>query len=299
MRVRPKVYFTKIITPQKLIEMFEILKKPLKGKVAVKVHSGEKGNQNFLRPEFLKPIVDHVKGTIVECNCAYPGARNTTEKHIQLMKEHGWSEHFKVDILDSEADITLDIPDGLLIKKNFIGKNTLNYDSCLLISHFKGHGMGGFGGALKQLSIGFGSSAGKSYQHSAGKTANQSVVWSNTCTDKEFKEAMADAALSIVRFFRGNMAFINMMVNISLDCDCDGKAKKPIMKDIGILSSTDPVALDKACLDLIYNSDDPGKKELIERIESKLGPHIIESSVQLGVGSDDYELVNVDNISDK
>ena len=293
MQVKPKVYFTKTITPQKIIDMFEILKKPLKGKVAVKVHSGEQGNQNFLRPEFLKPIVEHVKGTIVECNTAYPGARNTTEKHIKLMREHGWSEIFKVDILDAEADITLEIPEGKLIKKNFVGKNINKYDSCLVISHFKGHQMGGFGGALKQLSIGFGSTAGKSYQHSAGKTANQNVLWSNTCTDKEFKETMADAAYSVVKYFRGNMAFINMMVNISIDCDCDGKAKKPCMKDIGILSSTDPVALDKACLDLIYNSDDPGKKELIERIESKLGPHIIESSVLLGTGSDDYELINV------
>ena len=187
MKVRPKVYFTKTITPQKIIDMFEILKKPLKGKVAVKVHSGEQGNQNFLRPEFLKPIVEHVKGTIVECNTAYPGARNTTEKHNKLMREHGWSEIFKVDILDAEADITLEIPEGKLIKKNFVGKNMNKYDSCLVISHFKGHQMGGFGGALKQLSIGFGSSAGKSYQHSAGKTANQNVVWSNVCTDKEFK----------------------------------------------------------------------------------------------------------------
>ena len=255
MKVKPKVYFTKTITPQKIIDMYEILKKPLKGKVAVKVHSGEQGNQNFLKPEFLKPIVEHVKGTIVEGNTAYPGARNTTEKHLKLMREHGWS--------------------------------------CLVISHFKGHQMGGFGGALKQLSIGFGSSAGKSYQHSAGKTTNQNIVWSNVCTDKEFKEAMADAAYSIVKYFKGNMAFINMMVNISIDCDCDGNAKKPCMKDIGILSSTDPVALDKACLDLIYNSDDPGKKELIERIESKLGPHIIESSVLLGTGSSDYELITV------
>ena len=293
MKVKPKVYFTKTINSQKIIDMFEILKKPLKGKVAVKVHSGEQGNQNFLKPEFLKPIVEHVKGTVVECNTAYPGARNTTKKHVKLMKEHGWSEVFNVDILDATDDITLEIPDGLLIKKNFIGKNTGKYDSCLVISHFKGHQMGGFGGALKQLSIGFGSTAGKSYQHSAGKTANQYAVWNNICTDKEFKEAMADAAYSVVRYFRGNMAFINLMVNISIDCDCNGKAAKPCMKDIGILSSTDPVALDKACLDLIYNSDDPGKKELIERIESKLGPHIIECSVKLGTGSSDYELITV------
>ena len=293
MKQKPKVYFTKTITPQKLIDMFEILKKPLKGKVGVKVHSGEKGNQNFLRPEFLKPIVEHVKGTIIEGNTAYPGARNTTEKHIKLMREHGWSEIFKVDILDSEADITLDIPEGLLIKKNFVGKNIIKYDSCLVISHFKGHQMGGYGGALKQLSIGFGSSAGKSYQHSAGKTANQNVVWSNICTDKEFKEVMADAAYSVVKYFRGNMAFINLMVNISIDCDCDGNAKKPCMKDIGILSSTDPVALDKACLDLIYNSKDKGKEKLIERIESKLGPYIIECSEKLGTGNSNYELIYV------
>ena len=293
MKVKPKVYFTKTITPQKIIDMYEILKKPLKGKVAVKVHSGEQGNQNFLKPEFLKPIVEHVKGTIVEGNTAYPGARNTTEKHLKLMREHGWSEIFKVDILDSEADITLEIPEGKLITKNFVGRNIIRYDSCLVISHFKGHQMGGFGGALKQLSIGFGSSAGKSYQHSAGKTTNQNIVWSNVCTDKEFKEAMADAAYSIVKYFKGNMAFINMMVNISIDCDCDGNAKKPCMKDIGILSSTDPVALDKACIDLIYNSDDPGKKPLIERIEQKLGTHIIECSVQLGTGKSDYELITV------
>jgi len=293
MQVKPKVYFSKTVTPQKIIDMFEILKKPLKGKVAVKVHSGEKGNQNFLKPEFLKPIVEHVKGTVVECNTAYPGARNTIEKHKKLIREHGWSELFKVDILDETSDITLDIPEGLIIKKNYIGKNTVRYDSCLVISHFKGHQMGGFGGALKQLSIGFGSTAGKSYQHSAGKTANQYVVWSNLCTDREFKEAMADAAYSVVKYFKRNMAFINLMVNISIDCDCDGNAKPPCMKDIGILSSTDPVALDKACLDLIYNSDDPGKKELIERIEKKLGPHIIESSVKLGTGSKDYELITV------
>ena len=291
---KAKVYFTKTISSQKIVEMFKVLNKPLQGKVAVKVHSGEKGNQNYLHPEFLREMVDYVQGTIVECNTAYGGARNSTEKHKELMKEHEWTKYFKVDILDAEGpDITLQIPNGILIKENYIGKNIANYDSCLVISHFKGHVMGGYGGALKQLSIGFGSTRGKAYQHSGGKTDDQSKCWDIACSDKEFKESMADAASSIVEYFKGNMAFINLMVNISPDCDCDSSARPPVMKDIGILSSLDPVALDKACLDLIYNSDDEGKSILIERIESKLGPHIIESAVQLGFGTDEYELIYV------
>lgn len=291
---KPKVYFTKEITPEKLVEMYKILNKPLKGKVGIKVHSGEKGNQNYLRPDFFKPIVEHLNGTIIECNTAYPGARNYTDKHKALMDEHEWTKYFKVDILDAEGpDITLEIPNGIAIKKNYIGKNTKNYDSALVVAHFKGHAFGGHGGALKQLSIGFGSSRGKTYQHTAGVTDDQNKFFQNICGDKVFKETMADAANSVVNFFKGNMAFINVMKNISIDCDCDGNAKKPCMKDIGILSSTDPVALDKACIDLIYNSDDPGKKQLIERIEQKLGTHIIECSVQLGTGKSDYELITV------
>jgi len=291
---KSKVYFTKVVNPQKIIEMYEVLKKRLPGKVAVKVHSGEKGNQNFLKPLFLKQIVDYVHGTVVECNTAYEGARNSTEKHKNLIKDHEWTKYFNVDILDSVGpDITLEIPNGILIKRNYIGKNIKNYDSCLVISHFKGHQMGGFGGALKQLSIGMASTAGKAYQHSAGRTDDQKECWNPPCSDKEFKEAMADAAYSVVKYFNGKMAFINIMANISIDCDCDGNAQPPCMKDIGILSSTDPVALDKACLDLIYNSKDKGKEKLIERIESKLGPHIIECSEQLGTGSSNYELIYV------
>ena len=291
---KPKVYFTKTITPEKLIDMYKILNKPLQGKVGVKVHSGEKGNQNFLRPEFLKPIVDYVKGTIVECNTAYPGARNYTDKHKALMEEHEWTKYFNVDILDAEGpDITLKIPNGIVLKENYIGKNTKNYDSILVVSHFKGHISGGYGGALKQLSIGFGSTRGKTYQHTAGVTDDQTQFSQNRCSPKTFKETMADAASSVVEFFKGNMAFINVMKNISVDCDCNKNAQKPCMKDIGILSSTDPVALDKACLDLIYNSNDPGKEELIKRIEEKFGPHIIECSVQLGIGKSDYELITV------
>ncbi len=291
---KSKVYFTKVVNPQKIIEMYEVLKKRLPGKVAVKVHSGEKGNQNFLKPLFLKQIVDYVHGTVVECNTAYEGARNSTEKHKSLIKDHEWTKYFNVDILDSVGpDITLEIPNGILIKRNYIGKNIKNYDSCLVISHFKGHQMGGFGGALKQLSIGMASTAGKAYQHSAGRTDDQKECWNPPCSDKEFKEAMADAAYSVVKYFNGKMAFINIMANISIDCDCDGNAQPPCMKDIGILSSTDPVALDKACLDLIYNSKDKGKEKLIERIESKLGPHIIECSEQLGTGTSKYELIYV------
>ena len=293
-KTKEKVYFTKEITPEKVVEMYKILNKPLKGKVAVKVHSGEKGNQNYLHPEFLRTMIDYIGGTMVECNTAYGGARNTTEKHRELMKEHEWTKYFKVDIMDAEGpDLTLKIPNGILIKENYVGKNIQNYDSCLVISHFKGHVMGGYGGALKQLSIGFGSSRGKAYQHSGGKTDDQGECWNMTCSDKEFKEAMADAASSVVEFFKGNMAFINLMVNISPDCDCDGNARPPAMKDIGILSSTDPVALDRACLDLIYNSDDEGKAVLIERIEKLLGPHVIEAAEQLGIGSSEYELIQV------
>ena len=292
MSERPKVFFTKNITPENIVEIFKKLEKPLEGKVGIKIHSGEKGNQNFLKPEFFKPIYEHLKGTIIECNAAYPGERNSTEKHRALMEEHGWTKYFNVDIMDAEEpDIKLDIPNGIAIKKNYIGKNAKNYDSVLVISHFEGHAMGGYGGALKQLSIGFGSIKGKSYQHSAGVTGDQNRCWQNLCSDKLFKECMADAASSVVNFYKGNMAFINVMKNISIDCDCDGKASEPCMEDIGILASVDPVALDKACLDKIYNSEDPGKKKLIQRIEDLYGNHIIEAAVQLHIGNNEYDLV--------
>ena len=295
---KPKVYFTKEISSEKLIELYKKLDIKLQGNIAVEVHSGEKGNQNFLRPEFMKPLVDYLDGTIVETNTSGPeyiSERNTNEKHKKLLEEHGWTKVFKkVEILDAEQpDEEIDIPNGIMLKKNYIGSKTKNYDGFLVLAHFKGHVMGGYGGALKQLSIGFGSSRGKAYQHSGGKTDDQGECWSKTCSDKEFKEAMADAASSVVEYFKGNMAFINLMVNISPDCDCDGNARPPAMKDIGILSSTDPVALDRACLDLIYNSDDEGKAVLIERIEKLLGPHVIEAAEQLGIGSSEYELIQV------
>ena len=287
------VYFIKDITPENVVKIYEKLGKELIGKVAVKVHSGEKGNQNYLHPEFMRPIVEHVHGTIVECNTAYEGARNTTEKHQQLIKDHGWTDYFPVDIMDAEADTTLEIPNGKIIKQNFVGQNLNNYDSMLVLSHFKGHPMGGYGGALKQLSIGVASSAGKAWIHSAGKTKDQNELWSNVAEQDQFLEAMADAASSVVAHFNGNMAFINIMCNMSVDCDCCAVAEDPCMKDIGILASLDPIAIDRACVDLVKNSDDPGRGHLLERITSRHGEHTIEAAATLGFGSTDYELIEL------
>ena len=287
------VYFIKDITPENVVKIYEKLGKELTGKVAVKVHSGEKGNQNYLHPEFMRPIVEHVHGTIVECNTTYEGARNTTEKHQQLIKDHGWTDYFPVDIMDAEADTTLEIPNGKIIKQNFVGQNLNNYDSMLVLSHFKGHPMGGYGGALKQLSIGVASSAGKAWIHSAGKTKDQNELWSNVAEQDQFLEAMADAASSVVAHFNGNMAFINIMRNMSVDCDCCAVAEDPCMKDIGILASLDPIAIDRACIDLVKNSDDPGRDHLLERITSRHGEHTIEAAATLGFGSTDYELIEL------
>lgn len=291
---KAKVYFTDVITPTSVVEMYKVLNKELKGKVAVKVHSGEKGNQNYLHPEFLKAVIDEVGGTVVECNTAYPGARDTTEKHQQLMHDHEWSKYFNVDILDAEGpDLELAIPNGTKIKKNYLGKNIKNYDSMLVISHFKGHPMGGYGGALKQLSIGCASSYGKRYIHCVGKD-NGTYDDMFKVNQDEFLESMADAASSVVDYFQGNILYINIMCNMSVDCDCCATAKDPCMKDIGILSSTDPIALDQACIDLVYNSTDPGKSHLIERIESRNGTHTIEVANNLGFGTKEYELIKLD-----
>ena len=287
------VYFIKDITPENVVKIYEKLGKELTGKVAVKVHSGEKGNQNYLHPEFMRPIVEHVHGTIVECNTAYEGARNTTEKHQQLIKDHGWTNYFPVDIMDAEADTTLEIPNGKIIKQNFVGQNLNNYDSMLVLSHFKGHPMGGYGGALKQLSIGVASSAGKAWIHTAGQTKDQKELWSHVAEQDQFLEAMADAASSVVAHFNGNMAFINIMCNMSVDCDCCAVAEDPCMKDIGILASLDPIAIDRACIDLVKNSDDPGRDHLLERITSRHGEHTIEAAATLGFGSTDYELIEL------
>ena len=300
MKEKSKVYFTKEISPEKLVEMFKKLDVKLEGNIGIKVHSGEKGNKNFIKPEFFKPIVDYLDGTIIETNTSGGDnplfARTTTERHLKLLEEHGWTKTFKkVEILDREPpDEEIEIENPLQIKKNYIGKNTKKFDSILVLSHFKGHALGGYGGALKQLSIGFASSIGKTYIHSAGKNMDPNKLLSNFCEDKIFKECMADAASTIVKRYKGKMAFINCMVNISIDCDCDGNAKPPCMKDIGILSSIDPVALDQACLDLIYGSDQEGKVQLINRIESKVGLHIIDCAVKHGMGRKEYELIKVD-----
>lgn len=282
-----KVYFLSEITPENVVKIYEALNVSLPGKVAVKLHSGEEGNQNYLRPEFVKPMIERLNGTVVECNTAYDGERNTTQKHKALMKSHGWSEHFDVDILDSEPpDMQLAVPNGKQIKTDYVGKHIANYDSVLALSHFKGHPMGGYGGALKQLSIGFASSYGKAYIHGAG---NPDAMWSTE--QDRFLEAMADAAWAVAEHFKNKIAYINVMCNLSVDCDCCAVAEDPCMKDIGILAGTDPVAVDQACIDLIYKSDDPGKAHFIERVESRHGIHTIEAAEALGMGNRTYQLI--------
>jgi len=284
------VYFSRTITPEKILELYQKLGKTLTGNIAIKVHSGEPGNQNFLRPDFWKPIVDHVGGTIVECNTAYDGGRNTTERHMASIKKHGWLDYFPVDLLDAEgSDLQWEIPDGKKIKKNFVGKDIANYNGTLVLSHFKGHPMGGFGGALKQLSIGFASSYGKGYIHGIGDPAH---FWDRD--QDSFLEAMADAASSVVKYFGGNAVYVNVMKNMSVDCDCCATAEDPCIADIGVLISADPVAIDQACLDLVYACTDPGKPHLLERIESRHGVHTIECAAALGIGSREYELIEVE-----
>jgi len=286
---KAKVYFSKTITPGEVLKLYKLLNKELKGKVAIKVHSGEKGNQNFLRPDFWKEVINFVGGTVTECNTAYAGERNTSEKHFKLIEYHGWNKYFDVDLLDAEGpDKVLNIPDGKVIKKNYVGKNIENYDSMLVLSHFKGHPMGGYGGALKQLSIGCASAFGKAYIHGAGEPKK---IW--TADHDAFLESMADAALSVVEFFKGNIVYVNVMKNMSVDCDCCAVAEDPCIADIGILVSTDPIAIDQACIDLVYACSDEGKPHLIERIESRNGVHTIEAAAALGYGTREYDLVEV------
>ncbi len=287
--MKSKVYFSSTITAEKVLELYQLLGKELPGKVAVKVHSGEPGNQNFLRPEFWKAVIDHVNGTVVECNTAYEGARNTTERHVATFKKHGWSEYFAVDLLDAAGpDLVLPIPNGKVIQKNYVGKDLQNYDSMLVLSHFKGHPMGGYGGALKQLSIGVASSYGKAYIHGAGVPED---LW--VADHDSFLRSMADAASSVTAYFKGSVVYVNVMKNMSVDCDCCAVAEDPCMADIGILVSDDPVAIDQACLDLVYASKDPGRDHLIERIESRKGALTVEAAAELGIGSREYELITV------
>ncbi len=287
--MRATVYFSRTITPEKVLELYKLVGKELPGNVAIKLHSGEKGNQNFLKPEFWKPVIDHVGGTVVECNTAYDGERNTTQKHRRLIADHGWSKYYKVDLLDAEGpDLELAIPGGKVIQKNYVGKDIAAYDSMLVLSHFKGHPMGGYGGALKQLSIGVASSYGKAYIHGAGVPEH---IW--TADHDSFLESMADAAGCVVEYFKGNLVYVNVMKNMSVDCDCCAVAEDPCIADIGILASTDPIAIDQACIDLVNASDDPGRNHLLERINSRNGVHTIEAAAALGYGSREYTLVEV------
>ena len=289
--MKSKVYFSSTITPEKILELYKAVGKELPGKIGIKVHSGETGNQNFLRPEFWKSLIDYVGGTVVECNTAYEGTRNTTEKHKKTIQEHGWDSYFPVDIMDSEGpDMVLSIENGKRITKNYVGRHLADYDSLLVLSHFKGHPMGGYGGALKQLSIGVASSFGKAYIHGAGVPEE---IW--TADHDSFLEAMADAAASVVSYFKGNAVYINVMKNMSVDCDCCAVAEDPCMKDIGILASLDPIAIDQACIDLVYAAtDDPGQAHLLKRIESRNGVHTIEASAEMNFGSREYELIKID-----
>ena len=293
--MKPTVFFSREITPEKVLELYRALGRELPGRVAVKVHSGEEGNQNFLPPELWKDVVKAVNGTVVECNTAYEGSRNYTEQHRRLLRKHGWSAAFDVDILDAEGpDLELPIPNGTVLKKDIVGRDIENYDSMLVLSHFKGHPMGGYGGALKQLSIGCASTAGKAWIHSGGTTADQTECWDNLPPQDVFLAAMADAASAVAERFHGSMAFVNVMKNLSVDCDCCAVAEDPCMKDVGILASLDPVAVDQACIDLVYAAaDDPGRQHFIERVESRHGIRTIECAAALGVGSREYKLVEL------
>ena len=292
---KSRVYYTREVTPEKVVEMFKLLNKELIGNVATKVHSGEEGNQNYLKPEFWKPIIEYVNGTVVECNTAYPGERNTTEKHLKTIEKHGWNKYFKVDLMDEEGpDFELEVENGKHLKVDLLGKDITKYNSMLVLSHFKGHPMGGYGGALKQLSIGCASSAGKALIHSAGTNTDQYTLWNNLPEQDAFLESMAEAASAVVKYFKGNMAFINIMANMSVDCDCVHEAEDPCMKDMGILVSLDPVAIDRACLDIVINSDDPGKEHFLERVRTRNGEHTIDVAEELGVGSKEYDLIEID-----
>ncbi len=286
--MKANVYFCKDVSPEAVLKLYKLLGKELTGNLAIKVHSGEEGNPNFLRPAYWKPVVDFVGGTVVECNTAYEGARNTTPRHKALFQKHGWYDFYDVDLLDETGpDMVLEIPNGTAIKQTFVGKNLQNYNGALVLSHFKGHPMGGFGGALKQLAIGFASSYGKGYIHGVGDPDN---FWERD--QDRFLEAMADAAWAVADYFNGNIVYINVMKNLSIDCDCCGAAAHlPCMKDVGILASLDPVAIDRACMDLVYASEDPGKADLIQRMESRHAVHILDTAERLGIGTQDYELV--------
>lgn len=291
---KPKVFFSRDLSPDTVLKLYSCLNTGLDGRIAAKLHSGEKGNQNYLGPDFWRPVIDSLGATVVECNTAYEGARNNTERHKKLMDEHGWDSYFRVEIMDADGETEADIPNGKVLKKNILGAGIEKYDSMIVLSHFKGHPMGGYGGALKQLSIGCASTRGKCLIHSAGRTDDQNIIWDNTAPQYEFLEAMADAASSVVKMFENRLVYINAICNLSVDCDCCSVAEDPCMKDIGIVASTDPVAIDQACIDLVMKqTDDPGLPHFMERIESRHGIHTIEAAAELGIGSREYELTEI------
>ena len=290
---KSKVYFTKDINKENLVKLYKLLGKELTGNIAIKVHSGEEGNQNYLHPEFMEDIINYVNGTVVECNTAYEGERNTTKKHLKTIEKHGW-RMYKFDLMDEEEpDLVLPVKNGIHLKENYVGNHLKNYDSMLVLSHFKGHPMGGYGGALKQLSIGCASSRGKAWIHSAGTNKNQHTLWNNLPPQNDFLESMAEAASSVVNYFHGNIVYINILANMSVDCDCCAVAEDPCLKDIGIMISLDPVAIDKACIDMVNNSSDPGRDHFMERVNSRNGVHTIDKAYELGIGNIDYELIEV------
>ena len=288
-----KVYFTRALTPEKVVELYRALGISLPDKVAVKLHSGEQGNQNFLGPDFWRPMIETVHGTVVECNTAYGGGRAHTEAHLKAAADHGFTAIAPVDIMDADGEVSLPVKGGRHLKENFVGSHYPRYDFTVVLSHFKGHAMGGFGGAVKNISIGIASSAGKAWIHSAGKTKNAAEMWSDLPAQDDFLESMAESAKSVADHCGDRILYISVMNNLSVDCDCDAHPEEPKMGDIGILASLDPVALDKACVDMVYASPDPGKSHLIERMESRHGIHTLEHAEAIGLGSQQYRLVEL------
>ena len=289
----PKVYFIKEINSQNLLKIYEALGRKAEGKVAVKLSTGEPGNDNHLDPNLIKDLVQKVNGTIVECNTAYGGGRGNTQSHLKAAADHGFTAIAKVDIMDADGDVALPIKGGKHLKEDYVGKHYLDYDFTLVLSHFKGHPMAGFGGALKNISIGIASSDGKGYIHSAGRVKSAGKAWSQLPKQDDFLESMAEACKAIIDHAGDKILYISVANNLSVDCDCVATPEEVKMKDIGILASLDPVALDKACVDMVRNSDDPGKSHLIERIDSRHGTHILDYAEQLGLGSQEYELVEL------
>lgn len=298
MCAQSKVYFTREITPEALVRIYKALGKEAKGRVAVKISTGEAGGHNYLKPELIRNLVDEVGGTIVECNTAYAGSRNTSAAHWKTIRQHGFDKIAKVDIMDEHGDMRIPVRDTTHIKYDIVGASLANYDFMVNLAHFKGHAMGGFGGVLKNQSIGVASSAGKAYIHTAGKVQSQEELWSNLPAQDYFLESMAAAAQAVADYFKGNILYINVMNNLSVDCDCESSPDEPKLKDMGIMASLDPVALDKACLDMVFNhksTEGDDAKPLIERINRQHGTHIVDYAEKIGLGSTAYVVVDIDN----